>query len=45
MPRRGPVLVVVMDGVGVGPTNDGNAVSLARTPVLDRLWKDYPTTE
>jgi 2,3-bisphosphoglycerate-independent phosphoglycerate mutase len=34
---EGPVVFVVMDGVGVGPENDGNAVRLARTPNLDRL--------
>ena len=35
--RPGPVLLVVMDGVGIGPDDEGNAVSLARTPVLDGL--------
>ena len=44
-PRKGPVLVVVMDGVGVAPPSEGNAVHLARTPVLDRLWADHPTCE
>ncbi len=33
----GPVVVVVMDGVGYGHHNDGDAVWLARTPNLDRL--------
>lgn len=33
----GPVVVVVMDGVGLGPADEGNAVHLARTPVLDAL--------
>lgn len=33
----GPVVFVVMDGVGVGPEDDGNAVQLARTPHLDKL--------
>src|SRR5690606_28048014 len=36
---KGPVLVVVMDGVGIGARNDGDAVWLARTPVLDGLSK------
>jgi 2,3-bisphosphoglycerate-independent phosphoglycerate mutase len=35
---RGPVLVVVMDGVGIGPDDQGNAVRLARTPRLDDLY-------
>ncbi len=33
----GPVLVVVMDGVGLGRGDNGDAVWLAETPNLDRL--------
>ncbi len=44
-PRKGPVLVVVMDGVGTAPASESNAVSLARTPVLDRLWAEHPTCQ
>jgi 2,3-bisphosphoglycerate-independent phosphoglycerate mutase len=33
----GPVVVVVMDGVGYGHHNEADAVWLARTPSLDRL--------
>jgi len=39
-PRPGPVLVVVMDGVGLGPKDAGDAVGLARTPVLDWLMEN-----
>jgi 2,3-bisphosphoglycerate-independent phosphoglycerate mutase len=41
-PRPGPVLVVVMDGVGLGPGDEGDAVALARTPVLDWLRTNCP---
>lgn len=41
---RGPVLLVVMDGVGLGGENEGNAVWLARTPNLDWLRANVPTT-
>jgi len=34
---EGPVLIVVMDGVGHGASNEGDAVWLARTPTLDHL--------
>jgi 2,3-bisphosphoglycerate-independent phosphoglycerate mutase len=34
---EGPVIVVVLDGVGYGPGDDGDAVALARTPTLDGL--------
>ena len=40
----GPVLMVVMDGVGCGESNEGNAVWLARTPTLDRLGEISLTT-
>jgi 2,3-bisphosphoglycerate-independent phosphoglycerate mutase len=36
---KGPVLVCVMDGVGLGAHDEGDAVWLARTPTLDRLSK------
>ena len=33
----GPVCLVVLDGVGLGPADDVNAWHLAKTPFLDRL--------
>jgi 2,3-bisphosphoglycerate-independent phosphoglycerate mutase len=33
-----------MDGVGVAPQNSGNAVMIANTPNLDKLWPQYPHT-
>jgi 2,3-bisphosphoglycerate-independent phosphoglycerate mutase len=38
------VVLVVLDGWGCAPPGPGNAVSLARTPVFDRLWAEYPHT-
>ena len=38
----GPVLTIVMDGVGLAPDNQGNAVSLAYTPTLDSIMDKYP---
>ena len=37
--RKGPLLVVVMDGVGLGPDYPGNAVQLAYKPTLDGLMQ------
>ncbi len=37
--------LVVLDGWGMAPDGPGNAVSLARTPVFDELWRDYPHTQ
>lgn len=41
----GPVLVIVMDGVGIGGHNPGNAVERANTPTLDRLAAGFPCTK
>jgi 2,3-bisphosphoglycerate-independent phosphoglycerate mutase len=43
--RPGPVLVVVMDGVGIGRPDEGNAVHLARKPTLLDLWSRCPTLQ
>src|SRR5262249_30214082 len=38
------VALVVLDGWGCAPPGPGNAISLAETPVFDRLWAEYPHT-
>ena len=40
---NGPLLTIVMDGVGIAPDNGANAVAAAHTPTLDMLMKNYPT--
>ena len=40
---KGPVLTIVMDGVGLAPDTISNAVTGAYTPNLDALLKNYPT--
>ena len=37
--------LVVLDGWGLAAPGPGNAVSLARTPVFDELWRTYPHSE
>lgn len=39
---RGPIVTVVMDGIGITPKLEGNAVAAANAPTLQRLFKDYP---
>jgi 2,3-bisphosphoglycerate-independent phosphoglycerate mutase len=34
----GPVLLVILDGVGVGSGDEADAVKIAATPTLDSLW-------
>jgi 2,3-bisphosphoglycerate-independent phosphoglycerate mutase len=41
---EGPVVVVVMDGIGINDSKVGNAVAAASTPTLDMLAKKYPYT-
>ena len=39
---KGPVLTIVMDGVGLAPDTVSNAVATAYTPNLDALMANYP---
>ena len=39
---NGPVLTIVMDGVGIAPDSEGNAVKKAYTPTLDMIMEKYP---
>jgi len=43
--RKGPLLLIIMDGVGIGKEYDGNAVFMAKTPVLDKLFKSKLYTQ
>ena len=38
-PFSGPVVTVVMDGMGIGPEEESNGVYMAYTPVLDSLME------
>ena len=39
-----PVVLVIMDGVGLGDGGPGDAVKLAKTPTLDKLLETCPHT-
>ena len=39
-----PVVLIIMDGFGINPQTEGNAIEAAATPNLSRLFKDYPCT-
>jgi 2,3-bisphosphoglycerate-independent phosphoglycerate mutase len=42
--RRGPVVLVVLDGWGFRRGTDGNAIELARSPTWHKLWETLPRT-
>ncbi|MEO7426598.1 MAG: 2,3-bisphosphoglycerate-independent phosphoglycerate mutase, partial [Fibrobacteria bacterium] len=41
---QGPVIIVVMDGYGISQNAEGNAITMAKKPVLDELMAKYPHT-
>jgi 2,3-bisphosphoglycerate-independent phosphoglycerate mutase len=41
---RLPMMLVILDGWGIRKPVEGNAVTSARTPVMDRLKRQYPYT-
>jgi 2,3-bisphosphoglycerate-independent phosphoglycerate mutase len=43
--RKGPLLFIIMDGIGIGKEYEGNAVYMANTPVLDKLMKSDLATK
>ena len=42
--NKTPTTLIIMDGFGIAPPADDNAVTLANTPVLDGLLRDYAHT-
>jgi 2,3-bisphosphoglycerate-independent phosphoglycerate mutase len=39
-----PMVLIILDGWGYRADDDGNAVTVAETPVIDSLWHAYPHT-
>ncbi|TMA64199.1 MAG: 2,3-bisphosphoglycerate-independent phosphoglycerate mutase, partial [Deltaproteobacteria bacterium] len=39
-----PVILVILDGFGINPRKEGNAIAHASTPNLDALLRDYPNS-
>jgi 2,3-bisphosphoglycerate-independent phosphoglycerate mutase len=42
MDRLKPVILVIIDGFGIAPGTDGNAIRAAKMPVLQKLIESYP---
>ncbi|WP_094227512.1 2,3-bisphosphoglycerate-independent phosphoglycerate mutase [Methanolobus psychrotolerans] len=41
--EKGPLLLMILDGWGYTPEEQGNAIMASRTPVLDSLLEKYPS--
>jgi 2,3-bisphosphoglycerate-independent phosphoglycerate mutase len=42
--RPRPFVLVIMDGWGINPRKEGNAIVLAHTPNLDKIAREWPHT-
>ena len=39
---KAPTVLLILDGYGLNEKTEGNAVAMAKTPVMDRMMKEYP---
>ena len=37
------VSLIIMDGWGINPRKDYNAIALGNTPYFDSIWNDWPS--
>src|SRR3972149_10619511 len=42
MIKKRPVLLMIIDGYGISGEKEGNAISAANTPNMDKLFSTYP---
>lgn len=42
--KKSPVMLIILDGFGLGKDYPGNAIKLANTPNIDRYFREYPNT-
>lgn len=43
--QKRPTMLMILDGFGLNPRREGNAVAAANTPNLDRIFAKYPHTQ
>jgi len=44
-PQKQFVCLAILDGWGIAPKSSGNAISLAKTPNMNRFWLSFPHTQ
>ena len=42
--QKKPLVLIILDGWGYSEKTESNAILAANTPVMDKLWQDYPST-
>jgi len=40
--KHEPAVLLILDGWGIAPHEEQNPIKLAKTPVMDSLWDNYP---
>ena len=43
--KHRPTMLMILDGFGMNPAKEGNAIYQADTPSLDRIFSEYPKTQ
>ena len=43
--KKTPTILIILDGWGISAQREGNAVALSKTPFLDKIQADFPTTQ
>jgi len=43
--RKRAFVLIILDGWGLAPPHQGNAINLAQTPNFDKIWSVYPHTQ
>lgn len=43
--KKRPTMLMILDGFGLNSSEYGDAVKAAKTPALDRIFKEYPSVK
>lgn len=43
--KKIPLVLIILDGWGIAPPSLGNAITQAKTPMMDYLYENYPHTK
>ena len=43
--KNKPTMLMILDGFGINPRREGNAIAQAEKPALDHIFENYPSTK